>query len=136
MPTMPRLPKAHAKYQDFSTLEKLAKREPNKLVNVYISDLVLETRAGKSKRGSGGNRSSKTVSQKPVESSIDSTMATRLAYVLSLAEDVFGDRKTALAFLKRRHAKLGATPLEKLETEWGGREVERLLLSAIHGLPA
>jgi hypothetical protein len=65
----------------------------------------------------------------------DSDKATRLIYILDLANETFGDKKRAREFLLRRHPKLKATPLAKLETEWGGREVENILHAMIYGLP-
>jgi uncharacterized protein (DUF2384 family) len=61
--------------------------------------------------------------------------ATRLLYILNLAKDAFGSEEMAKKFLMHKHPKLGTTPLAKLETEWGGREVERILNGMIHGLP-
>ena len=61
--------------------------------------------------------------------------ATRLLYILNLAKDAFGSEALAKKFLMHRHPKLRATPLSKLETEWGGREVERILNGMIYGLP-
>lgn len=114
MPTVPRVSKDHAKFQDFAVLEKLTKRDAKNTLRTDVNDLIpLEFE----RRREGD------------------ILAARVAYALSLAEDIFGSRKAAADFLKRRHPLLGATPLEKLETEWGGREVERILQSAIHGLP-
>lgn len=61
--------------------------------------------------------------------------ATRLLYIMSLAKDAFGNEAMAKKFLMHKHPKLKTTPLAKLETEWGGREVELILQSMIHGLP-
>lgn len=61
--------------------------------------------------------------------------ATRLFYIMSLAKDAFGSEAMAEKFLMHKHPKLKTTPLAKLETEWGGREVELILHSMIHGLP-
>ncbi len=114
MPTAPRLPKDHTKFQNFAVLEKLTKRDSKNALRTYTHGLLPLT----------------------VDGSVnDSAFQARVAYALSLAEDVFGSRKSATAFLKYPHPKLGATPLKKLETEWGGREVERILQSIIHGLP-
>jgi putative toxin-antitoxin system antitoxin component (TIGR02293 family) len=62
--------------------------------------------------------------------------AERLARIYALAFKAIGDRKLASKFLFSPHAMLGdATPLEKLETEIGAREVEDILAAAIFGLP-
>lgn len=60
----------------------------------------------------------------------------RIIYVFDLAKEAFGDQGLATKFMKAKHPLLHATPLQKLDTEWGGREVERILNSMIYGLPA
>lgn len=61
---------------------------------------------------------------------------TRIYYITEIANVAFGNKKLAQKFLNLPHPKLGMTPLQKLETEWGGREVETILNSIIYGLPA
>jgi uncharacterized protein (DUF2384 family) len=60
----------------------------------------------------------------------------RIVYIFDLAKEAFGDKNLATKFMKSKHPKLDATPLEKLDTEWGGRVVEQILNSMIYGLPA
>lgn len=60
----------------------------------------------------------------------------RVLYYFRLAEKAFGDRKAAQRFMSRTHPKFGVSPLEKLDTEWGGRQVEQVLNSIMYGLPA
>lgn len=60
----------------------------------------------------------------------------RVLYYYQLADKAFGDHKLARKFMTRKHPKFGVSPLEKLATEWGGREVEQVLNSMIYGLPA
>jgi hypothetical protein len=62
--------------------------------------------------------------------------ATRLIYIFDLAKEAFGDEKLVQQFMTRKHPILRASPLKKLETEWGGREVEKILNAIIYGLPA
>jgi Protein of unknown function (DUF2384) len=121
MATLPKSARASAKFQDFHVLEKMARGRLGKDLNAYVAGAFTE----------------KAISKTFVTADMrDVAVTTRVAYALSLAEDIYGGRKQAVAFLQKHHAKLGATPLAKLETEWGGREVERLLQSIIHGLPA
>ncbi len=117
MPTVQRALRSSAKFQDFDVLEKMARGGMGKDLNAYVT----------------GAFGPATIERVP---EAEAALTTRLAYALSLAEDVFADRKQAVAFLRQHHPQLGATPLAKLQTEWGGREVERLLQSVIHGLPA
>lgn len=62
--------------------------------------------------------------------------AARVLYYFELAGKAFGDKKLAQKFMARRHPKLGMAPIEKLDTEWGGREVEQILNSIVYGFPA
>lgn len=62
--------------------------------------------------------------------------AARVLYYYELAGKALGDQKLARKFMARKHPKLGMAPIEKLDTEWGGREVEQVLNSIIYGLPA
>lgn len=61
----------------------------------------------------------------------------RVARVLAAAEETFGSRATAHAWLRRPTAALaGEAPLELLDTEEGAREVESLLGRIAHGIAA
>lgn len=61
----------------------------------------------------------------------------RVARVLAAAEEVFGDRDTAHAWLRRATTALrGEVPLDLLDTEEGAREVEILLGRIAHGIAA
>jgi len=61
----------------------------------------------------------------------------RVVRVLATAEEVFGDRETAHAWLRRGTAALhGEAPLGLLDTEEGAREVEILLGRIAHGIAA
>ena len=63
--------------------------------------------------------------------------AERLARIYALALKAVGSKKAAGAFMFAPHKMLaGSTPLEKLETEVGAHEVERILAASIYGLPA
>jgi putative toxin-antitoxin system antitoxin component (TIGR02293 family) len=61
--------------------------------------------------------------------------AVRVASILRLAEEVFGNRETALRWLREEDDRLGVrTPLSLLQTEAGGREVESMLHGIAHGI--
>jgi putative toxin-antitoxin system antitoxin component (TIGR02293 family) len=61
----------------------------------------------------------------------------RLARIVAMTEDVWGDRQSAAEFLARPHPKLGGrTPLEMAATDLGVRQVEELLAAIEFGLPA
>jgi putative toxin-antitoxin system antitoxin component (TIGR02293 family) len=67
----------------------------------------------------------------------DSEKAGRLAYILALAKEVWGDWKHASSFLTSSHQALdGKTPLDAARSEWGAREVEAVLRKIQFGLPA
>jgi putative toxin-antitoxin system antitoxin component (TIGR02293 family) len=66
----------------------------------------------------------------------ESERTERLARVLARAEQVWGERGEARAFLNRPHPLLANdTPLDVARTELGARRVERLLADVEHGLP-
>jgi putative toxin-antitoxin system antitoxin component (TIGR02293 family) len=61
--------------------------------------------------------------------------AVRVASMIRLAEEVFGNRETALRWLREDDDRLGdRTPLSLLQTEAGGREVESMLHGIAHGI--
>lgn len=61
----------------------------------------------------------------------------RVARVMADAEEVFGSRDKAHAWLRRPTAALaGEAPLELLDTDEGAREVETLLGRIAHGIAA
>ena len=61
----------------------------------------------------------------------------RVVRVMAGAEEVFGDRDKAHAWLRRPTAVLaGECPLDLLDTEEGAREVETLLGRIAHGIAA
>ena len=65
-----------------------------------------------------------------------SDRAARLAYLLALANEVWGGKAQAHAFLVKPHPLLdGKSPLDAAKTEWGGRAVESLLRKIQFGLP-
>lgn len=134
MASLPKVTRQRTKFQNFAILDKMVKVGVSKEVAKIAQGMFPQQQfLGAISVSVPSRTDAKSASRKPA---LDNAKATRLAYLVSLAEDVFGNRKGALAFMTRHHAKLGATPVEKLETEWGGREVERILLSVIHGLPA
>jgi putative toxin-antitoxin system antitoxin component (TIGR02293 family) len=67
----------------------------------------------------------------------ESAQLARLAYVLAVAHEVWGDWDGAVAFLEKPHPGLdGISPWSASETEWGAREVEAILRKIQFGLPA
>jgi putative toxin-antitoxin system antitoxin component (TIGR02293 family) len=59
----------------------------------------------------------------------------RLGRIVALAEDVLGNRSKARHWLHDRNRALGgATPLSRLDTDLGAREVENILLRIAHGV--
>ncbi len=66
----------------------------------------------------------------------ESERTERLARVVALAENLWGNDGEARAFLNRSHPLLdGQAPLTVARTELGARRVERLLADVEHGLP-
>jgi putative toxin-antitoxin system antitoxin component (TIGR02293 family) len=67
----------------------------------------------------------------------ESERAVRVASIVALAEDTFGDEDKAHLWLRRATAALGGRrPLDLLETEPGARVVERLLYQVAYGIAA
>jgi len=65
-----------------------------------------------------------------------SERAGRLAYILALSKEVWGEWTAAHTFLTKPHPLLdGRSPLSTSKTEWGAREVETLLRKIQFGLP-
>ena len=65
----------------------------------------------------------------------ESDRVMRLARLLSQAEDVYGSRERALAWLRRAHPRLrNRTPLEMAKTDTGCRIVEELLVQIDEGM--
>jgi putative toxin-antitoxin system antitoxin component (TIGR02293 family) len=61
--------------------------------------------------------------------------AVRVARVVSLAAEIFGDREKALLWLRSPHDRLSdRAPLNMLQTESGGRMVESLLWQLDEGI--
>jgi putative toxin-antitoxin system antitoxin component (TIGR02293 family) len=68
-------------------------------------------------------------------SSAETERAVRVASIIRLAEEVFGNRETALRWLRDEDDRLGdRTPLSLLQTEAGGREIESMLHGIAHGI--
>lgn len=59
----------------------------------------------------------------------------RIGRIATLAEVTLGSREKAASWLKKKNRALGdRTPLERLDTDLGSREVEDLLLRIAHGV--
>jgi len=73
--------------------------------------------------------------QKGTLSREQSDLIVRLARVQAMAEEVFGRRRDAHAWMRERNGALeGQTPLTLLDTEEGGRLVEAVLGRIAHGI--
>jgi putative toxin-antitoxin system antitoxin component (TIGR02293 family) len=73
--------------------------------------------------------------QKGTLSREQSDLAVRLARIQAIADDLFGSRKEAHAWLRERNGALaGEPPLALLDTEEGGRLVETVLGRIAHGI--
>ncbi len=65
----------------------------------------------------------------------ESDRVLRLLRVLALAEEVYGSRERALAWLRKEHPRLaGRTPVSLLPTDTGSRMVEELLAQIDEGM--
>jgi putative toxin-antitoxin system antitoxin component (TIGR02293 family) len=61
--------------------------------------------------------------------------AVRVARAIALAEEVFGNRETALRWLRHHSDRLAdRTPMSLLHTEAGGRQIEAMLHGIAHGI--
>ncbi|HEX9198777.1 MAG TPA: antitoxin Xre/MbcA/ParS toxin-binding domain-containing protein [Acidobacteriaceae bacterium] len=89
-----------------------------------MANTVISPRTLKHRKARGENLS-------PVETE----RAIRVASIIRLAEEVFGNRETALRWLREGDDRLGdRTPLSLLHTEAGGREIESMLHGIAHGI--
>jgi putative toxin-antitoxin system antitoxin component (TIGR02293 family) len=67
----------------------------------------------------------------------ESDRAVRLARVISLAEEIFGEEAKAGRWLRKPKARFsGRAPLELLRTDAGARLVEEMLLQLDYGFAA
>jgi putative toxin-antitoxin system antitoxin component (TIGR02293 family) len=67
----------------------------------------------------------------------ESERAERLARIYAMTFKVLGNKILTRSFLFSKHPMLGGnSPIEKLETEIGARQVERILFNSMYGLPA
>ena len=67
---------------------------------------------------------------------VESEKTERLARVIALAELLWDDEDEAKRFLTTPHAELGRRrPIEAGLTELGARQVEDIVMRALHGLP-
>jgi putative toxin-antitoxin system antitoxin component (TIGR02293 family) len=80
----------------------------------------------------------KTLAHRRVLGSLTSDQSDRLSRVLRMidgAETTFGDSTKAHAWLRRPNALLdGESPLDRLDTDFGTRQVEEILGRIAHGL--
>jgi len=67
----------------------------------------------------------------------ESERTERLARVVAMAEDVWGNREQARRFLTSPHPEIGGkTPLDAALTELGARQAEEVMARIVYGLPA
>jgi putative toxin-antitoxin system antitoxin component (TIGR02293 family) len=70
-------------------------------------------------------------------SSAESERTERLARVVAMAEDVWGNREQARRFLTTPHAEIAnRTPIDAALTELGARQAEEVMSRILYGLPA
>jgi hypothetical protein len=130
MPTIPTV--INRKVRDFAYLEKITQKG----ISQKSWDEMAGNALGKSVEPKDMFVLAKQAAEINPAGRLWSEQQARIVYVFDLAKEAFGDVKLATKFMKSKHPKLNATPLEKIDTEWGGREVERILNSMIYGLPA
>lgn len=106
---------------DTEAIERLATLG---LERVEISDSVIPARTLQHRRS---RRERLTIEE--------SDRVLRMMRVLSTAQDVYGSREGALAWLRNPHGRLqGRTPLSLLKTDTGSRIVEELLVQVDEGM--
>jgi len=104
--------------------ENLALLKAKGLTFSEMSATVISPRTLKHRRARGENLSPE-----------ETDRAVRVASVIALAENVFGDREKALLWLRAPDESLGErTPLSLLQTESGGRLVESMLWQIDEGV--
>jgi putative toxin-antitoxin system antitoxin component (TIGR02293 family) len=104
------------------SLQLLAKRvvEPGKSVNEFVYKVV----------------PSATYKRRERLSAEESERTERLARVVALAEELWGDKEAARSWLNQKLWQLdGETPLEAARTDLGARRFEEIVYSIEHGLP-
>lgn len=127
------------KLGDFSVFEEMAKNglssslAKRTLKRFSLDGTFAELNPGQKKHATAKQLNAEVVS---LNKASHDARVTRVVYLLDLATKAFGDEKLAKKFLEKRHPALGETPLEKTDTEWGVRAVEKILNSMIYGLPA
>ncbi len=138
---MPTIPTTNRKVRDFAYLEKitqkgLSKKEWASMAGSALGKTVNTQVFGIFDLPEELSEKAKFGFNKQLAGRLSHQQQARIIYVFDLAKEAFGDVKLATKFMKSKHPILNATPLEKIDTEWGGREVERILNSMIYGLPA
>jgi len=89
-----------------------------------MAAIVISPRTLKHRKARGENLSSE-----------ETERAVRVASMIRLAEDVFGNSDKALRWLRHSSGRLNdRTPLSLLQTEAGGREIESMLHGIAHGI--
>jgi putative toxin-antitoxin system antitoxin component (TIGR02293 family) len=105
-------------------LESLNVLRSKGLTFTEVGDTVISPRTLKHRRARGENLSAE-----------ETDRAVRVASLIALADQVFGDRDKAMLWLRTSDDRLGErTPLSMLRTESGGRLVESLLWGIDEGV--
>jgi putative toxin-antitoxin system antitoxin component (TIGR02293 family) len=105
-------------------LESLNLLKSKGLTFTEMNSTVISARTLKHRKARGENLSPE-----------ETDRAVRVASVIALADEVFGDREKAMLWLRSADERLGdRTPLSLLQTEAGGRLVESMLWAIDEGV--
>jgi putative toxin-antitoxin system antitoxin component (TIGR02293 family) len=98
-------------------LDSIVSLKDHGLTFTEISDIIISPRTLKHRK-----------SRRELLSNEETDRVVRVARLLSMAEEIFGSRKKALAWLRAKDDRLdNRSPLQMLSTESGGRLIENML---------
>ena len=98
-------------------LDSIVSLKDHGLTFTEISDIIISPRTLKHRK-----------SRRELLSNEETDRVVRVARLLSMAEEIFGSRKKALAWLRAKDDRLdNRAPLQMLSTESGGRLIENML---------
>ena len=99
------------------SLDSIVSLKDHGLTFTEISDIIISPRTLKHRK-----------SRRELLSNEETDRVVRVARLLSMAEEIFGSRKKALAWLRAKDDRLdNRSPLQMLSTESGGRLIENML---------
>jgi putative toxin-antitoxin system antitoxin component (TIGR02293 family) len=105
-------------------IDSLALLKRHGLTFSEVSEIVIAPRTLKHRRSRGENLSHE-----------ETDRMVRLARVVALADDIFGDHSKALLWLRTEDDRIGGRrPLSMLQTDAGGRVIENLLWQIDEGV--